>query len=244
MRPIRRNNSPIQGNFAKYEDAKNDLVSRLGFYCSYCERRINTLLAIEHIEPKDGAFGKPHLQCVWTNFLLSCQNCNSCKGAKEVIIQNILLPDRDNTYYAYVYKDDGVIEVRSSLPNATKLKAKNTLMLVGLDKAQTRSLDENKQQVALDRISQRMQVIASAKETLLLYEETPIPNMLKMVIKQASAEGFFSIWMSVFDAHPIVKIELIRTFNGVEDSGCFDMSKASTITPSPNPDCLPFGGKI
>lgn len=70
MRTIRRGNSPIQGNFAKYEDAKNDLVSRLGIYCSYCERKINTLLAVEHIEPKDGAFGKPQLQCVWTNFYL------------------------------------------------------------------------------------------------------------------------------------------------------------------------------
>ncbi|MBJ9327201.1 HNH endonuclease [Citrobacter amalonaticus] len=244
MRTIRRGNSPIQGNFAKYEDAKNDLVSRLGIYCSYCERKINTLLAVEHIEPKDGAFGKPQLQCVWTNFLLACINCNSCKGTKQVVIQDILLPDRDNTYYAYEYKDDGVIEVRGTLSNAIKLKAESTLALVGLDKAQTKSLDENKQQVALDRVSQRMQMIANAKDSLLLYEEAPIPNMLKMVIKQALADGFFSIWMKVFDAHPAVKIELIRAFNGVEVSGCFDMTTASTITPCPNSDQLPFGGKI
>lgn len=65
MRPVRRGSSPIANDFNRYEDAKTDLISRiskghlkerhLGSYCSYCERRIETNLAVEHIEPKKEA---------------------------------------------------------------------------------------------------------------------------------------------------------------------------------------------
>ncbi len=52
MRPIRRGASPRPGDFANYRDALPDLVSRLGRYCSYCERLIPVQLAVEHIQPK------------------------------------------------------------------------------------------------------------------------------------------------------------------------------------------------
>lgn len=48
MRPVCRGPSPRKQDFANYDDAKPDLVSRLGLYCSYCERRIATNLAVEH----------------------------------------------------------------------------------------------------------------------------------------------------------------------------------------------------
>ncbi|MEM8995751.1 MAG: HNH endonuclease [Acidobacteriota bacterium] len=96
MRPVRRDRSPLIAvedsdgpadggapevvDFEDYADAKADLVSRLGLFCSYCERAINTNLAVEHIQPKKGDFGRPDLAGRWENFLLACVNCNSTKG--------------------------------------------------------------------------------------------------------------------------------------------------------------------
>lgn len=46
MRPVRRRRSPEAGDFDDYRDAFKHLVSRLGSYCSYCERRVVTQLAV------------------------------------------------------------------------------------------------------------------------------------------------------------------------------------------------------
>ena len=92
MRPILRGDPPST-QFDYYEDAKADLVARLGLFCSYCERPIKTNLAVEHILPKTIY---KDLELEWSNFLLSCVNCNSCKGSKDVDRSEVLLPDHDN----------------------------------------------------------------------------------------------------------------------------------------------------
>ncbi len=117
MRPVRRGDSPIAGDYADYKTAKTDLIARIASgkhngqhiaaYCSYCERKIDTNLAVEHIEPKKGAHGKPELKGRWSNFLLACVNCNSTKGDKRVVLDQLYLPDRDNTALAFQYQADG-----------------------------------------------------------------------------------------------------------------------------------------
>jgi 5-methylcytosine-specific restriction endonuclease McrA len=79
MRPIRRGLSPRTSDFEEYQSAQPYLAGRLDTYCSYCERRIATNLAVEHIQPK----GRPayaNLIGRWDNFLLACVNCNSTKA--------------------------------------------------------------------------------------------------------------------------------------------------------------------
>ncbi len=115
MRPVRRGASPRTTDFADYAQAKPELVSRLGSYCSYCERRIPTNLAVEHLQPKRGPSGHPDLAGRWENFLLACVNCNSTKGDKPVVLADVLLPDRDNTFAAYTYTEDGKVSVVASL---------------------------------------------------------------------------------------------------------------------------------
>ena len=44
-----------------YAQAKPDLINRMGHYCSFCERRISTNFAVEHIQPKKGQYAHPHL---------------------------------------------------------------------------------------------------------------------------------------------------------------------------------------
>jgi uncharacterized protein (TIGR02646 family) len=244
MRPITKSTSPITGLFNQYEDAKPYLVSRLGLYCSYCERKIPTLLAVEHIEPKDGQFGQPHLEKKWSNFLLACTNCNSCKGSKQVDFSQLLMPDRDNTYHAFYYTDDGKVESNSTLTQAQKTLAENTLKLIGLDKAVQIYKDSNDELVALDRGAQRMEAIATAQVALTLLNSSPNNQMRQAIEIMAVEAGFFSIWMKVFDAFPDMKVRFIRAFKGTEDSGCFDMTTGSPISPAPNLDGLANGGKV
>jgi len=52
MRPVHRDESPQADDFDPYRTALAELPSRLGMYCSFCERRIVTQLAVEHIQPK------------------------------------------------------------------------------------------------------------------------------------------------------------------------------------------------
>ena len=66
MRVIDRGMSPLAADYENYRDAFPELVARLGFYCSYCERRIPTNLAVEHIQPKDHPTYK-HLVGRWEN---------------------------------------------------------------------------------------------------------------------------------------------------------------------------------
>ncbi|MBI3801048.1 MAG: HNH endonuclease, partial [Deltaproteobacteria bacterium] len=134
MRPVRRGAAPQPDDFDPYNDAKPHLVSRLGLYCSYCERRIATNLAVEHIQPKDGPYGHPHLIGRWENFLLACVNCNAAKQAKNVILANVLLPDRDNTLVVFSYLPDGTVQPTTALATALMGKASDTLALTGLDK--------------------------------------------------------------------------------------------------------------
>lgn len=245
MRPVGKGVSPVSGDFKKYEDAKPDLVSRLGLYCSYCERKITTLLAVEHIEPKEL---KPELEKRWSNFLLACINCNSCKGHKPVDLSKVLLPDRDNTFAAFVYLDDGSIGIAEHLSASQRDLAKETLSLVGLDKPLQENLDANQELVALDRVSQRMQTVMLA-QTLLncLHEvsgESVASVVRSMIVGHALDNGHFSIWMRVFDNEPDMKIRFIRAFKGTEASGCFDMNTGAVLTPAPNPDQLNSGGKV
>lgn len=245
MRPIRKGVSPVAGDFNKYEDAKPELVSRLGLYCSYCERKIVTLLAVEHIEPKDGAYGQPHLEKQWSNFLLACTNCNSCKGSKKVDFKRLLFPDRDNTFYAYSYDFDGTVHYSPQLQPRQKVMARNTLRLVGLEKPVQVFTDSNNQQVALDRSAQRMEAFGVAQVALSLLESEPNSDSTKAaIVMMAKQTGFFSIWMKVFNAYPDMKVRFIQTFEGTAESGGFDMTTGNSIVPALNSDRLTQGGKV
>lgn len=245
MRPVRRGSSPQAADFEPYEQAKRFLVSRLGSYCSYCERRIATLLAVEHIQPKDlPAYS--HLIGRWDNFLLGCVNCNSTKLKKDVRFAEVLLPDRDNTFAAFSYLPNGQIEPsQQAAAQGLATIAERTLALVGLDKAMLKTLDENDRQVALDRVSQRMEVWAVAEDAKQDIAANPhIRALQNRVISTALGYGFFSVWLTVFQDHPTMCQRLIEAFSGTRDSGCFDPVSAETISPAPNPDGLPGGGKI
>uniref|UniRef100_Q3AQ71 HNH domain-containing protein n=1 Tax=Chlorobium chlorochromatii (strain CaD3) TaxID=340177 RepID=Q3AQ71_CHLCH len=244
MRPIRRGTSPIAGDYQDYDKAKPELISRLGSYCSYCERRIATQLSVEHIQPK--ALPKyAHFEGRWTNFLLSCVNCNSTKYTKDFLFTDVLLPDRDNTFAAFTYLSDGTVQP-SILASEKGLQAvaQKTLELTGLHKEAINTPDINGKQVALDRVSQRQEVWAIAERQKSLIRTNP--NNLgfrECVIDNALANGFFSVWMTVFEDDTDILSRLIAAFPSTKNSGCFT-ENGLPLSPALNPDNLEHGGKL
>jgi len=245
MRPIRRGPSPRPNDFDDYRDAKAELVSRLGPYCSFCERRVATNLAVEHVQPK-GLPAYAHLTGRWDNFLLACVNCNSSKGARDVRLDAVLLPDRDNTCAALSYEPDGTVGPSPSASAAGLARmVDETLALTGLDKAAINTPDRNGRQVALDRLSQRMETWLQATEARRLVISNPgNPDIRDLAARLAAATGFFSIWMTVFDDDVDMRWRLIERFPGTKESGCFGIADGRPVSPAPNPDALAGGGKI
>lgn len=244
MRPIKRGPSPINKDYTDYNLAKPDLVSRLGSYCSYCERKIATQLAVEHIQPK-AEDRHPQLIGRWTNFLLACVNCNSSRGTYDVDLSKVLLPDRDNTFLAFSYTPDGVIEINDKLSSAVQEVAAETLRLTGLDKKPDQVHDENGKLVALDRQQQRVEIWQQAEMAKSMIDSQPQNEILRVFAANlAKATGFFSVWMKIFVDNRDMKARLVAIFPGTTESGCFEQDAMSPISPAPNPDGLEFGGKI
>jgi len=231
MRPVLRGASPRVADYANYREAFPELAGRIGMYCSYCERRIATQLAVEHIQPK-ALPAYAALQGRWDNFLLGCVNCNSTKGDKDVVLADVLLPDRDNTGAAYEYTMDGKIVVRDPLTDSQKALAQRTLALVGLDKRASQVVDANGQLVAIDRVAQRMEAWLIAEESKQDLQANPNEAFRRQIARTAVPLGFFSIWLTVFANDVAVRKLLIAEFQGTA-TDCFDASTTLVVSPRP-----------
>jgi len=236
MRPIHRGST--RKVYAEYEHAKQDLVNRLGPYCSYCERHIATSLHVEHIQAK-GLPKYEHLRREWSNFLLACVNCNSAKGDTDVNLQALLLPDRDNTFLAFVYAEDGTVAVAPGLPPGVTDLANATCELVSLNLDRHPNWKEDLLYSALARVGQRIQAWVQAKEARADFDSGKVHA--RAIAREAAGRGFFSIWMAAFAGVPEVRRELIRVFPNTS-SDCFDQD-TDPVSPRPN-NGLAHGGKI
>jgi uncharacterized protein (TIGR02646 family) len=240
----------MDGDFEHYRDSFDYLLARIGIgvfdgltlaqYCSYCERVIPTNLAVEHIEPKQGEHGKPDLKNRWSNFLLSCVNCNSKKGTKKIDFDLLYFPDRDNTFHAFDYTMQGTVVPSSCLTEADAQIAVRTINLFGLND----TIDSDVDGVAKDRRTQRLNAYGLAMSALEDYRGDP-DNLVveRMVIKGMVTSGYFSIWMKVFKDYPRLKQRFVDAIRGTWESGCFDVN-CNVISPHPNADGLELGGKI
>lgn len=231
MRPVFRGNRPQAVDYGNYRDAFGDLASRIGMFCSYCERRIATQLAVEHIQPK-GLPAYEHLQGRWDNFLLACVNCNSTKGDKDVVLADVLLPDRDNTAAAYEYTMDGEIIIPARLTAAQQTMARRTLAMVGLDKRASSVVDSNGRLVAIDRVAQRMETWLIAQDSKYDLQLNPSDAFRRQIARTAIGQGLFSIWMAVFEDDPTVRLLLIEAFVGTA-ADCFDPRTTELVSPRP-----------
>ncbi len=227
MRPIERGTPPVDENgkpilFQRYQDAKKYLIERLGKFCSYCEMKLETNLAVEHVQPK-GNLQTAGLQNTWNNFLLACPICNSIKGHTEINEKNIddyLWPDRNNTFLALAYEDQGVVVANPQFPEIQD-QANALITLVGLDRNPTNGVKPPD-----DRWFSRLETWNNAVDAKNDLSTRPNDKILrKHIARQASQ--YFSIWATVFADDPDMLRRIFENFKGnVENCGtaldCFD----------------------
>lgn len=217
MRPVVRGEVPLndKGNekqFRQYQNARRDLIERLGGYCSYCEMKLDASLAVEHVQPK-----KHHatLERSWANFLLGCTNCNSTKSDKDVELAHYLWPDVDNTFRGLVYGEDGIVRPNPSLPTDLAEKANAMIQLVGLDKTPKTSVSSDRRWLA------RSEAWRIAERTKTRLQRNNNEDFREQVIETAVGHAYWSIWMTVFADDPDILCRLIEAFPGTA-SECFD----------------------
>lgn len=123
MRPVSKGNLPyLYANGEPYGQAADGLAARIGKYCSYCERLLDHGREVEHIQPKS-IVANNALETAWSNFLLACKNCNATKSKHNPGLDEWLIPDRDNTQAAFVYREDGILDVAPPLLAPTRTQA-------------------------------------------------------------------------------------------------------------------------
>ncbi|HWL09927.1 MAG TPA: HNH endonuclease [Planctomicrobium sp.] len=189
----------------------------MGTYCSYCERRLPTSLAVEHVIPKSL---DPSLQTAWKNFLLGCTNCNSVKLNRPTNNRDFLWPDVDNTMLAYSYHQGGFVKIASGLKPSQLKKAKKLMDLVGLDRHISAG---NPVPAKRDKRWQQRKDAwdAAVQSRLRLTQLGDVPAAQELIIEIAVGLGFFSVWMTVYSDHQAIRQGLIQKFKGTAVD-CFD----------------------
>ena len=229
MRPIDKGDSPINGDFEKYQDAHPYLIQRLGNYCSYCERRLEVGLAVEHICPK---ITNKIIEKKWSNFLLACVQCNSTKGDTDISPENknhYVWPDEDDTYHMIDYPEADAYKAvpANNLDAATRQRVQNTIDLVDVN----HTTDEYAQTTYKDKLAKRQEVASECKRQLNTYinakamhdsrgslkGQTDLINKIESnyeqittgIISAAKEFGCWSVWMRTFEGIPEIKERLL-----------------------------------
>lgn len=221
MRPVDKGASPIEGDFAEYQDAIPHLINRLGNYCSYCERRFEVGLAVEHICPK---ISNKELEKKWSNFLIACTQCNSAKGNTEIKPEQKSLyvwPDEDDTYHMIVYPAQSAYQAKPAigLSDNERERVINTINLVNINRTtneynRTTYKDKliKRQEVAKESIRQRNSYMIA--KFLVDNASDPISQQLAIenyqnikttILNSVSEYGCWSIWMKEFEDIPEIK---------------------------------------
>ncbi len=231
MRPIKKSDPEFDqdGNeieYSDYQNARGKLISELGEYCSYCEMHLDSNLAVEHILAQNW---HPDLENMWSNFILSCVNCNSNKRQRDNIVklENYFWPNSDNTFRLFDYLEDGRIKISETLPKEFHDKAKATLELTGLHKTPL-----NDPKMKDRRWTNRREKWQIASNMLTDLRNCNTEEMKRTIVQTAKSAGYWSVWMTVFKDNPDMLHRFISEFKGtcVE---CFD-DDGSSVPRNPN----------
>ena len=198
MRPIDK--SRYTANLVEYKpygNAKPNLITAIGKYCSFCEREgFSSSLDVEHVEYKNTHIDK---QFLWSNFLLACKNCNSIKDTKEVVFFNIILPHLDDTFSPFEYLESGYIKIKDEVQAPLRSKVIELVNLVGLDRRPGHLRYSTKD----DRWQERKQSWELSHKYLKKYSEDKCD--IETIVDLSKSGGFWSIWMNTFKDFPLVQ---------------------------------------
>lgn len=218
MRPVLRGDRPVDGagnpvTYANYKDARDDLIQRMGDYCSYCEVALHSQIDVEHVLPKSL---NPALELEWGNFLLACGNCNSIKGYKPVELVNFYWPDQDNTLRVFVYERDLPPQIAQD-PGVDEAKAQRTLELTGIDRSPGHAHFSDRDRRWLKRF-EAWSVAAMVADLIQHYDSDA---MRSLAVEVAKGRGFWSVWFTVFRDDKDMRRRLVEEFQGTAPD-CFD----------------------
>lgn len=216
MRPVERGKAPRA--YSRYDQARDDLVQRLGRYCSYCERPVPSGIHIEHVLSSARHASQSN---DWENFLLACPNCNGHKKDKPVDLAAIGLPHCDNTLRAFIYTPGGRVKASSQLPTEVQQKAQRLIDLVQLnhfpgDQVPKRSTRD-------DRLLDRLDAWNLAKRYAPIFAADFRGEEARCYIDIARKTGHFSIFWHHAAAHPTLRARLRAAFPGTAPD-CFDVN--------------------
>lgn len=236
MRPVTRGPWPltsggVKENFDDYGRARRWLYERLGQYCTYCNRRLETA-AVEHIRPKKPAGVRhPGRARDWNNFLLACVNCNGHKGDEDVVLKDHFWPDKDNTMRAFEYHSSGRVDFAATLSGTTdEPTARRTLALTGLDHVPKLDSAGGVPSTASDpratdtRYEHRRAVWAKAKFARQALMNDSSASTIALVMMLVEADGYWPIWYQHLADLPGMRDELLKVTGTVK--ACFDSSGA------------------
>jgi uncharacterized protein (TIGR02646 family) len=230
MRPVERGAAPRV--YTEYGQAIGDLEERIGRYCSYCERRFEIGLAVEHVSPK---LKDPDRELDWENFLLACSNCNPVKSDIETNGIDFLWPDKDNTMAAIRYRKGGIVEANPTADAAVQSKAAKLIELVGLDRHPGQP--PGKKPAGRDkRYSDREQNWALAVRKREALNRNDSPDFREIISDLAVKSGHFGIWYSVFIYDRDMRKRLVEAVGLAGTArNCFDADYA--VVPRPGGHC-------
>ncbi len=220
MRPVERGDCPLDGSgapisFAHYREARDQLIGRIGDYCSYCEVCLHGSIHVEHVRPKKP---QPALEREWTNFLLGCDQCNAIKGDNDVNLDDFYWPDRDNTARVFQYDVDQPPRDVSGLTADQQATAQRTIELTGLNRVPGHPDYSDRDRRWKKRLD-AWGVALIAKSNL---ERNDTPALRNQILQTAIARGHWSVWMQTFHDDLDMRSRLIEWFQGTARN-CFNM---------------------
>lgn len=155
---------------------KADLNADQGGLCAYCESPLLPNKGqVDHIKPKAGANGHPHLCFAYTNYAHSCINNKTCGQKKK----NGLLPIEPGPgcNSQWFLSTDGTIEPNEGLTRRQAHEVRQTRDMLGLN-ADSNLVDERKRWLA-----QTLAVLQQAPNDIQDFLQTaPYRYMLATVL--------------------------------------------------------------
>lgn len=176
-----------------------DLEDNFGQYCCYCERR--ELVDVEHVVPQSSA---PLLVCNWHNLLLACPKCNrDYKKDKNSGRAGYIWPDTSDSFDLYEYHADGSVSEKKSVHPRTQAEVKKTIELFHLN-GKLRNLRCEQWDIASDDLKD--------------YKNGT--RTVERIVKNVVANGYWSVWMTVFKDYPEVTQKIADAFSGTLPKYC------------------------
>jgi len=221
MRPVDRG-EPITfdgsvSEIKRYEEARRFLTNNIGRYCSYCERYIPSMLAVEHVLPKGH---HRDLEIDWDNFLLACVNCNSHKGSDDLNMAEFVWPHLDDSSHAFNYDDSGLVIVNRANNTDVQIRASKTIDLCKLARPMPNVGTVAYRESGDRRTEDRAQAWEIAVDHLNDYENSESDDvrkfLIKYIVQKVQSTGFWSVWMTVFEEYSEMKQALIEGFPGTQ----------------------------